>query len=54
LTKSSPVTIADGDVLMLNVFYETTIQSSFTPAPAPDPGGGDGYGLAEYGTDYGS
>lgn len=47
LSGSAPVTVTDDDVLMVNVFYETTTLGGITLGAA------EGFGLTPFGEDFG-
>ena len=49
VTNTSPITIADGDVLMVNVFYESTITGGITGGAVSA-----GFGETGFGEDFGS
>lgn len=47
-----PISIADGDVLMLHVFYQSTVTGGI--GASVGGGEGDGFGLTPFGDDFGS
>jgi len=49
VTNTSPITIADGDVLMLNVFYESTITGGISLGAVSG-----GFGETGFGEDFGA